>query len=137
MFIDFYIFNSGGHFIHWSGTVWAILVEGLLGNICVKIILDFGPAVQEELLFKDISIFVSVGHFVWLSKTIWAISVEGFLRNICEIILNLGQQFRRCCLKNIFIYSSGGNFGRGHYGKYSCNIILNSDQWFRRRCCLK
>ena len=30
-----------------------------------------------------------------------------------------------------------GNFGRVHYGEYSCEIILNLDQWFRRRYCLK
>ena len=28
----FSIFSAGGHFVHWSGTVLAILVEGLLSN---------------------------------------------------------------------------------------------------------
>ena len=32
----FSIFSSGGHFVHWSGTVLAILVEGHLSNIPMK-----------------------------------------------------------------------------------------------------
>ena len=31
------IFSSGGHFVHWSGTVLAILVEGHLSNIPMKL----------------------------------------------------------------------------------------------------
>ena len=27
LFKDFSIFSSGSHFVQWSGTVWAILVE--------------------------------------------------------------------------------------------------------------
>ena len=30
------IFSSGGHFVHWSGTVLAILGEGHLSNIPIK-----------------------------------------------------------------------------------------------------
>ena len=52
----------------------------------------------------------------------------------CEIILNLGQWFRRrCCLKD-FLYGAlaallfGGakhlcNFERGHHGEHSCEVI--------------
>ena len=32
----FSIFISGGHFVHWSRTVLAILVEGHLSNIPMK-----------------------------------------------------------------------------------------------------
>ena len=32
----FSIFSSGGHFVHWSGTVLAIFVEGHLSNIAMK-----------------------------------------------------------------------------------------------------
>ena len=35
LFTVFY-FSSGGHFVHWSGTVLAILVEGHLSNIPMK-----------------------------------------------------------------------------------------------------
>ena len=53
----------------------------------------------------------------------------------CEIILNLGQGFRRrCLLEDFFIWSSGDptvqwssnnvcNFERGHHGKHSCEVI--------------
>ena len=61
---------------------------------------EFGPVVQDEMLFKDISYLE-----LW-----WAFcSGEGnhfykFGRGhheeqFCEIILNLDQWFRRCCLK--------------------------------------
>ena len=36
MFKDFSIFSSGGHLVYWSGTILAILVESLLGNIPMK-----------------------------------------------------------------------------------------------------
>ena len=29
-----FIFSSGDHFVHWSGTILAIMVEGLMRNIC-------------------------------------------------------------------------------------------------------
>ena len=35
LFKDFSMFNYGGHFIQLSGTICAILVEGVLENICV------------------------------------------------------------------------------------------------------
>ena len=34
---QFSIFSSGGHFVHLSGTVLAILVEGHLSNIAMKL----------------------------------------------------------------------------------------------------
>ena len=41
-------FNSGGHFVHQSGTVCAILVEGFMKNITVKLLqIELGPVVQE------------------------------------------------------------------------------------------
>ena len=30
------IFNFGGHFVQWSGTIQAIFEEVIMGNICVK-----------------------------------------------------------------------------------------------------
>ena len=33
----FSVFSSGGHLVQWSGTVWAILAEGHLGNIPVNL----------------------------------------------------------------------------------------------------
>ena len=36
LFTIFYFYSSGGHFVHGSGTVLAILVEGHLSNIPMK-----------------------------------------------------------------------------------------------------
>ena len=33
---QFSIFSSGGHFVHWSQTVFTILVEGYLSIISMK-----------------------------------------------------------------------------------------------------
>ena len=35
-FKDVYVFSSGGHFVHWSSTILAILLGCYLGNITVK-----------------------------------------------------------------------------------------------------
>ena len=46
---------------------------------------------------------------------------------------NLGTWFRGCHLKMFYIQRNHlCNFGRGHYGEYSCKLILFLDQWFRR-----
>ena len=37
LFKDISILSSGGHFFQWNGTVCAILVEGIMGNIHVKL----------------------------------------------------------------------------------------------------
>ena len=38
LFNEFSIFSSGGHFVWHCGTVWTILVEGLMRNIWVKLL---------------------------------------------------------------------------------------------------
>ena len=43
-YLRFSIFSSGSHFVHRSGTVLAILVEGDLNNIPVKLN-EIGPGV--------------------------------------------------------------------------------------------
>ena len=64
-------------------------------------------------------------------------------QQFCEIILNLGQWFRRkSSLKVFLIWSSGRLFVqpsvticaicRGYYKEQFCEIILNLGQWFRR-----
>ena len=35
--VFFFIFSSGGHFVQWSGTILATLVEGHQRNISVKL----------------------------------------------------------------------------------------------------
>ena len=48
---QFLIWSSGGPCVQWSGTIYATLVEGILGNLHVKF--KFGPVVQEEMSFKE------------------------------------------------------------------------------------
>ena len=59
----FSCFSSGGHFVQWSKTILAILVESHSRNISMKL-------------------FCSGGHFVQPSTTILAYLVEGQPRNI-------------------------------------------------------
>ena len=44
--------SSGGPPDQWSRTIYAILKEGIMGTIHVKLY-EFGPVVQEEMLFKE------------------------------------------------------------------------------------
>ena len=48
LFKSFLIWSSGRPFVQWSGTIYAILKEGIMGNIHVKY-LKFGPLVQEQM----------------------------------------------------------------------------------------
>ena len=88
---------------------------------------EFGPVVQEEMPLKGVFLIWSSGSpFVQWSVTMY--QEEQF----CEIILSLGQWFRRCRLKD---FLSGAlapscsvehnhlcNFERRHHGEHSCEI---------------
>ena len=52
-FIRFFIWNSGGPRVQRSGTIYAILVEGIMGDIHVKLLFKFGPMAQEDMSFKE------------------------------------------------------------------------------------
>ena len=60
--VFFFNFSSGGHFVHWSRTILAILV--------------FGPLVKEEMSFKVFFFFSSGGHVVQQSRITLAILVD-------------------------------------------------------------
>ena len=49
---SFLIWSSGGPPVRWSGTIYAILKEGIMGNIRANY-LKFGLVVQEEMSFKE------------------------------------------------------------------------------------
>ena len=62
----------------------------------------------------------------------------------CEIILNLGQWFRRCRLKDVLSGALAALLVGGvepfmqfckntHHGEHSCEVICNLNQWSRRR----
>ena len=48
----FLIWSSGNPFVQWSKTIYAILKEGMMGNIYVCY-MKLGPVIQEEMLFKE------------------------------------------------------------------------------------
>ena len=76
---DFSIFGSGGHLIWWVRTFEAILAEGFVRNICVKLY-EISATSSGDVFFSN---FSSGRHFVWQSRRIWAILVERLMRNIC------------------------------------------------------
>ena len=93
----------------WSGTICAILVEGIKRNNSVKLFIIW-TSVSGGDVFKDISYLE-----LWqpLCSAEWN-HLCNFGRwhheeQFCEIILNL-DQWRRSCLKIFLIWSSGSPF---------------------------
>ena len=82
----FSVFSSGGHFVQWSKTSLAILVEVHTRNI--KIFCEITLKSEHwprRIQFKRFSIFSSGSHFVQQSGTILATYVEGYPWNISLI----------------------------------------------------
>ena len=134
-FKRFLIWNSGGPPVQWSGTIYAILKEGMMRNIHVNN--KFRPVVQEKMSFKYIS-------YLELWRTLCSAErnhLSNFCREyqkeqFCEIILNLGSGSEEGSFKDISylelwwpFYSTKWNhlcnFGRGHYGEQFCEFIAN------------
>ena len=69
---------------------------------------EFGPVVQEEMLFKGISYQELWQPFCSVDQNhLCNFGRRYHEEQFCEIILNLGQWFRReCCLKVFLIWSS-------------------------------
>ena len=65
---DISFFTSRSHFVWWSRTVCASLIDGIMRNISVQI-LEFGPVVKKNMPIKDISIF-SAGT-IFFSRAEW------------------------------------------------------------------
>ena len=85
LFKDLSTFTSCSSFIQLSGTIYANLVDGIMGNICVELF-EYRPVIQD-MLFKDLSTFTSCSSFVQLSGTIYANLVDGIMGNICVKII--------------------------------------------------
>ena len=77
LFKDISIQSSGDPFIQRSGTICAVLVEGIIRNNSVKSF-EFGPVVQE-MSFKIFLISSSAHPPVCWSRTIYAILIEGIM----------------------------------------------------------
>ena len=100
------IWSSSVPYVCWSGTICAILVEGIMWNIYVNYC-AFGPVVQE-MSFKHISYLE-----LWCplcsaerSQTICAILAEHYEEHFCLIILNSDQWMRRRCHLNDFLFGA-------------------------------
>ena len=62
---------------------------------------EFGPMVQEEMLFKGISYLELWQPFCFAEHNpLCNFGTEYYEKKFCAIILNLGQWFRRCPLKD-------------------------------------
>ena len=97
-FKRFLIWSSGSPFVWCSKTIYAILKDGIMGNISrpkpfvqllqnisrgtiLRNYFEFGHVVQQEMPFKGISFWISGCPFVQRSATICAILVKGIMRN--------------------------------------------------------
>ena len=65
-----------------------------------EIILNSDLWFRRKCCLKVFIIWGSGSPFVQWSVNIWALLVEGIKMNYCEIILKLGQRFRRCLLND-------------------------------------
>ena len=77
--VFFSIFSPSGQFVQWSGTIWAILVEGQPTIISVEFHQNRPSGYGGEVVF---CIYSSGGHLVQRSGTIWEILVENHPRII-------------------------------------------------------
>ena len=100
----FLIWSYGGPFVQRSGTICAILVEGIMRNNSVNYF-EFGRVFQEKMSFKNISYLAPWWPLLQRSGTFCEKLVEGIMQEeqFCEIILILGQWFRRKCHLKYFL----------------------------------
>ena len=76
----FHIWSSGGPFVQWSGTICAILVEGIM-RAFLEIILNLDQWFRRRCRLKTFLIWSSGGPFVHRNETICATLVEDIMRN--------------------------------------------------------
>ena len=96
---------------------------------------EFGPVVQEEILFKDIPYLELWQPFCSVERNHLCNFGGGYYEEqFYETILNLGQWFRRCRLKDVLsralaaLLLSGGEqfmqfWKRASHGEHSNEII--------------
>ena len=110
-FKRFLIWSSGSPPVPWSRTICAILKEGVMGNIHVKLYEVWTSGLGRDVVKRYFlsgalaaPLFSGAEPFVQLSRGYYE-------EQFCEIILNLDKWFRRRCLLKIFlIWGSGGPF---------------------------
>ena len=98
-FKRFLIWSSCNPPVQWSGTIYAILKVGIMGNFgkgyqeeqFCEIILNFGQWFRRRCCLKVFLIWSSCSPLVQRSVTICAILVGAPEEQFCEIIFNMGQ----------------------------------------------
>ena len=69
--------------------------------------MEFGPVVQEEMLFKGVCYLDIWQPLCSVDQNYWCnLSRRYHEEQFCEIILNLNQWFRRKCRLKVFLISS-------------------------------
>ena len=103
------IWNSGGPPFQLSQTIYAILKEGRMGNIHVKLHAIWtsrsGGGVVERYSNLELWRLICSVEQKYLCKF-----GSSYQEELCENIFNLDQWFRRCLLKKFIIWISSGPF---------------------------
>ena len=96
------IFSFGGHFVQWSGTILAILIEGCPRNISVKLFINRATGLGGDGFFLALVPLCSAerNHFSNFGR-------GSPKEHFCEIILKSGHWPSRRCFST---FSSGGHF---------------------------
>ena len=139
----FIIWSSGDHFVQPSGTICAILVEGIMRKNPVKLFWIWTSGSMRCRL-KIFIIWSSGSPFVQRSRNICAILVEGIMRNnskklfwiwasgsgdVVKKISHLELWRPSCSVEGNHLC----NFDRGHHGEHSCEVIWNLEMSFKEK----
>ena len=146
-FKGFSIFCSGSHFVQRSGTILAILVKELQGNICVKLFWNWSSSLGGDVLWMncwrhttdDGRLTTDAGHRVitiahlehlvlrWAKKTMYLIQ-KAISKTLSYIIQSSGWTIRKFCTD---IESSIALKSLIHICFLSKHVFLASTQYCR------
>ena len=149
LFITFLIWSSSCPLVQSSKTIYAILKEGIIGLIHVKLYEIWtsgsgGDVVNRHFLSIPLAtpLFSGLEPFLqFWKKALWAKILWNYFEFGSTVQKEMPFQgitylalWQLLCLVD---WNHLGNFGRRHYEEKSCEIILNLDQRFRRKWRLK
>ena len=80
LFLRFLIWNSDCPPVWWSGTIYAILKEGIIGNIHVKLFEIWTRGSVGDVIYRHFLSRALVAPFIQWTGTICAILEEGVMR---------------------------------------------------------
>ena len=107
LFKRFLIWSSGNLPVQWSRTIYAILKEGIMGNIHLKLCENLDQWFRRRYRLKT---FLELWQPFCYAKRNHLCNFDRWYQEekFCEIILNLDQCFRRRCVLKIFLIWSSG-----------------------------